>query len=714
MTFTLFGGSEPHRVQTGVVSAEFFDSLGVTPLHGRSFQESDDQPGAQPVLILGYEFWKKAEGGDPRIVGKTYRMNDKPHVVIGVLPPIPQYPNENDVYMPTSACPFRSNPGTIANRNARMLNVFGRLKPGVTIDRFQQEAALIARRLEQEYPAFYPKALGYTANASLLRDDLTREAKPLLLILLAAAAFVLLIGCANVANLILARMARREQELVIRTALGAGGGRLLRQLLTESFLIALLASALAILFAFAGVHPFANVAGQLTPRAHEVRIDKWVLGFALLCATATTMVFGSIAALGAGRDIGGGLKRGGRAGGSQGGTWLRSALIAAQVAFSLVLLIGAGLMVRSFLRISQTDSGFVPQRVFAVSFDVNWTTYHNHPKKLNNLSDRLLHKVESQPGVMNAAISSSFPMDPDLRSFGGRPQRFQVEGDPRVEADATAVQSIRIVTPDYFKTLGIPLVSGRTFLDSDRDNTPAVVMINRSLAVKRWGREDPVGKRISFDNGAQWLQVVGIVGDVREFGPDRGAPFQAYVPMAQNPNPGAVLVRTIGEPASIAGLLRRSVREADPDNAITNFETLEQARADSIEHPRALTRLFGLFGVLAMVIAIAGIGSMLALLVRQRTREFGIRIALGATPSDVVGSVIREGMLIVLAGLVLGLAASFELTGFLRRLLFGVDPIDAPTYAFVCILLLAAALVACAVPACQASRTDPNVALRCD
>lgn len=713
MTFTLFGGNEPRRVQTGVVSAGFFDSLGIRPLLGRTFREADDQPGAQPVLVLSYEFWRRSEGGDPNIIGKVYQMNDRPHIVVGVLPPIPQYPNDNDVYMPSSACPFRSNPRTIGNRNARMLSVFGRLKPGVTLDRFSGELSRIAARLQQDYPKFYPDGLGYTAKASLLREDLTSRARLLLLVLLAAAAFVLLIGCANVANLILARMARREQELVIRTAVGAGSGRLLRQLLTESLILALCAAGIGILFAWGSVRPLAHAAGLLTPRAREVSMDGWVLAFAVLCATATTVIFGSVAALYSSRDAGSGLKEKSRTA-DRGRHRLRSALIAAQVAFSFVLLIGAGLMVRSFVRLNQIDPGFVPQRVFAVAFDVNWTTYNGDANKVNALSHRLLEKVEGQPGVLAAAVSSSFPMDPDLRTFGGRPQRFQVEGDPRADAASTAVRSLRIVTPGYFNVLGIPLLSGRIFLDSDRDNTPAVVILNRSLAVRRWGHEDPLGRRISFDNGGHWLQVVGIVGDVREFGPEQDAPFQAYIPMTQNPNPGAILARTAGGPATIAGLLRRAVRDADSGNAITNFETLEQARADSIESPRAVARIFGFFAALALLIAVAGIASMLVLLVRQRTREFGIRIALGAAPRQIVGSVIREGMVMVVVGLALGLAGAFELGRFLSNLLFEVPPTDAPTYALVSALFLIAALIACSLPAYRAARIEPQTALRCD
>src|SRR3954454_19287386 len=292
MTFTLLGGSEARRVRTGVVSPAFFDFFGVKPLLGRTFVEDDDKPGAEAILVLSYEFWRKIEGGDPKIVGRVYRMNNRPHTVIGVLPPIPQYPNENDVYMPTSACPTRSSPRVIASRTFRMMSVFGRLKPGTPVEMCRRDLAGVAQHVKQDNAAAYPDTMGYTASASLLRDDLTKQARPMLFALLGAAAFVLLIACANVANLMLARMARREQELVIRTAVGAGGGRLLRQLLTESLLMAALAAAVGVAFAMLTGKLLAEVSGQFTPRAREIAIDGWVLGFAALCATATTVGFG--------------------------------------------------------------------------------------------------------------------------------------------------------------------------------------------------------------------------------------------------------------------------------------------------------------------------------------------------------------------------------------------------------------------------------------
>jgi predicted permease len=713
MTFTLLGGSEPHRVRTGVVSAGFFDLFGVQPLMGRTFVPGDDRPGAQPVLVLSYEFWKQAERGDPGIVGRKYQMNDKPHTVVGVLPPIPQYPNENDVYMPTVACPFRSSARTIANRGAHMMSVFARLKPEATPDLCRADMAVIARRLKQDYPKFYPEEAGYAASASVLRDDLTRQARPMLLVLLGAAVFVLLIACANVANLILARMARREQELVIRAAVGAGSGRLLRQLLTESLILALLAGLVGLLLAAGSLRLLAQFAGQLTPRAREIGVDGRVLAFALFCAGATTIVFGSVAALFSRHDVAHGLKEGSRAGAEKSRSMLRKALITAQVAFSYVLLIGSGLMVRSFLQLDRVNPGFAPERVFAVGIDPPWSKYTTWQQSLS-LSDRLLEKLQTQPGITSVAVASSFPLDPDAASLGGWESNFQIEGQDPSTAGTIPRAAMRVATPDYFRTLGIPLVSGRTFTDFDRRETLPVAVISRSLALHRWGQQEPIGKRVTFDRGDHFITIVGVVGDVKEFSLDHDAPDQIYRPMAQLTAPGTVLVRTAAGPSAMAATIRRLVREVDPEMAITNTETLEQARQDAVRSPRATARLFGLYAGLAFVIAITGIAFMLALWVRQRTRELGIRMALGASPSGIVGIVIRQGMGLVAAGLAIGFAGSLAFTDLLKALLFQVTPTDTPTYVLVSVFLAGAALLASYVPARRAAGIDPQEALRCE
>jgi putative ABC transport system permease protein len=711
MNFTLFGGAEPRRVRTGVVSANFFDFFGVKPVMGRAFVADDDRLGAPAVLLVSYEYWRKMLGGDPNIVGRVFQMNDRPHTVVGVLPPIPQYPNENDVYMPTSACPTRSSPGVIASRTFRMMSLFGRMKPNTPVEFCRRDLNDAARQMRQDNAAAYPANLGVDSSVALLRQDLTEQARPMLLVLLGAAAFVLLIACANVANLMLARMARREQELVIRTAVGAGSGRLLRQLLTESFLMALLAAAVGVAFAFGTTKLLADFSSQFTPRSREIGVDGWVLAFAALCATATTVVFGSMAALYARGDIAAGLKDGGRTSADRRRTLTRGALIAAQVAFSFILLTGAGLMVRSFRQLQSVDAGFSAQRVFAIRFNLNWAKYNDNAR-FRQTFHRILDRVQQQPGVAMAAVASALPMDPDFQ--GGRPQRFRVEGDPRTEAESPIIRATRSVTPDYFQTLGIPVIAGRSFRDDDGRQDPQVIVISRSLAAARWPHNDPIGRRLSFDNGASWYQILGVVGDVKENGLAKEAPIEVYQPLEQSPTPTALVARSVGDPAAIGGLLRRAILDADPDTAISRFETLEEERDAAVSSPRILARLFTGFAVLAFVIAVAGIASMLALWVRQRKREIGIRMALGASPGSIVGEVVRRGMVLAAIGLVVGAIGASQLTRWMKSLLFQVQPNDVATFTIVGVLLLVAALLACLAPARRASRIDPQDALRAD
>ena len=710
MTFTLYGKESAHRVRTGVVSPQFFDVFGVRPLLGRTFIAADDRAGAERVLVLSYEFWRQIERGDPNIIGKRYEMNDSMHTVIGVLPQIPQYPDENDVYMPTSSCPFRSNPAHVSDRNMRMFSMFGRLKAGETLDHCSLDLSNISHQLQKDYPDAYPKSSGMTTTVTLLRQDLIREARPLLLVLWAAAAFVLLIACANVANLILARMSRREHELMVRTAVGAGSTRLFRQLLTESFFLALLASCFGLLFTFGTLELMKDFVAQLTPRAREISVDRGVLFFAILCTTITTVVFGSVASLHFRQDLSSGLKEGGRTGAEGGSQFLRRLLIAAQIAFSFVLLIGAGLMVRSFIKLSQVNPGFAPQNVMVARISLDSTKFASAEQRYS-LGQRIQETISGLPGVISAAVSSSFPMDRE-NQFGGRPIRFQVENDPRPESESPPVTNARSATPDYFKTLGIPLRAGRLFRDSDTSKAPQVILINQSLATKRWGHGDPVGKRIMIDNGQTWLTIIGVVGDVKEFGLKHDTPYEIYFPFSQASFLGSVLVRTAGSPAAMSETLRRMLQQIEPRMAVVRLETMEQARQDSIASSRTLTRLFLVFAALALAIAITGIGSMLALWVRQRTREIGIRMALGASPRKILTALVRQGMVLSVAGVVAGLLVALGFSRLLTSLLFRVKSTDAATYVVVAVLLLIAALVACYIPARRAAQVDPQLALR--
>jgi putative ABC transport system permease protein len=711
MSFTLYGGPEAYRVRTGVVSHDFFQFFGIQPMLGRAFLPEDEKPGALPVLLLSYEFWKKNEHGDPNVVGKRYEMNDRPHVVIGVLPPIPQYPDENDVYMTTTSCPFRSGAGFIAGRKNRMMSVFARTKPGMPLDHCNAELGGVGRQLASEYPEAYPESAGYVANATSLRDDLTKQARPVMLVLLGAAAFVLLIACANVANLILARMARREQELVIRTAVGAGAGRLLRQLLTESLVMALAAAAVGVGFAAGSMKLIGQFASQLTPRAREIGVDGWMLAFAITCAVATTVIFGSISALYARRDIASGLKDGGRSNAERSRAFLRSGLIAAQVAFSYALLIGAGLMMKSFEALDHVNPGFVPQHAFGIRIVPDWSK-HGAQRDRMALGRRILQTLSEQPGVLAVSLANSFPLEPELIQNGPVARSFRAEGESPDQAEKTPAVSIRAASSEYFRALSVPLVAGRVFRDSDTAETEPVALVNRSLAQKRWPNQNPIGRRIMAENSDTWFRIVGIVGDVKEVSLSDPPADQVYVPVLQTGAIGAVIVRASTDSDAVAKQVRRVLHEVDPQIAIGGIETLDAARVEAESSPRTVARLFSLFGGLALLIAIAGIASMLALWVRQRTRELGIRLALGASSSDIVGAILRQGFTLVAIGLGCGIGGALLMTRALKGMLFGVTPTDVETYAAVSALLLAAALGACWAPARRAARIDPQQALR--
>jgi len=718
MSFTLFGHGDPERVRTGVVSANYFALFGVQPLLGRAFLPDDEKLGAPPVLLLSYEYWKNNFGSDPGIVGKTFEMNDKVHTVVGVLPPVPQYPNENDVYMATSACPFRSSKMHLEDRDMRMMEVFGRLKPGVTVAQASADAATVAAGLQAAYPKSYAENIGFTSSATPLQQELTQEARPTLLLLLAAAAFVLLIACANVANLTLARMARREREIAVRSALGAGRSRILRQLLTESFLLAILGGILGLLLAYGSLELLTDFVGRLTPRAREIHIDSEVLLFTLAAALGTSIVFGTLSALFSRANLTSSLKEGstGTGSGLQQNR-VRSALIVCQVAFSFVLLIGAGLMLRSLIKMQQVDAGIVPQHVLAMRIAFNWSKY-SAADKTRVVIQKLLDRVKSEPGVLSAAISSRYPFEPETISGGPESVSFafQIDGRQLQPGQAPPVSTYAAVSPDYFKTLGIPLKTGRMLAETDSDDLKAlqVVVINEAAKRRFWPNEDALGKRVSADGGEHWATIVGIVGDVREFGLDHAPSPEFYGAQAEGPRPGNLIVRTAVEPRSMAQALTRAVHDVDAQTAVTHILTLEQARYESMASPRVTASLLGIFAGLALVIATAGIGGIMALMVSQRVREIGIRIALGARPVSILQMVLGQGMLLAVLGVGIGIAGAIALTGLVKSLLFEVPPTDVLTFSGVGLTLLAAAALASYLPARRAAAVDPNVALRAD
>ena len=709
MPFSLYGRGEPQQVETGVVSWNFFQVMGVSPLLGRTFLQGEDEEGAEPVLVLSHAFWKNKLGGDPAIVGQTFEMNDRVHTVVGVLPPLPQYPDDNDVYMPVSSCPFRMNPNTRTGYGARMLQLFARARPGVTVDQAQADVKTISARLHAEHAEAYPAARGLSVNAASLRDELSREARPTFLVLLGTAGLVLLIACANVANLFLARMSRREREMAVRAALGAGRGRLLRQLLTESTVLAVLGGVLGLALAAAGMGMLKDFAGRFTTRAAEISMDGSVLGFTLLLSVVTGLAFGAMPALSAAGDLVSSLKEGSAAAtvGAR-RMRLRALLIVSQVALAFVLLIGAGLMVRSLIKLTQVDPGFDATNVLAVDVPLNWSKYTTQNAR-REFFGRLFERLRAEPGVSMVAATSSVPLG------GGQPYLQPVLVQDRPSAgpgDPPATAEFNSSSPEYFKLIGAPILQGRDFTAADRDSAPPVVIVNQTMARQVWGAESPLGKRISFNNGRSWAEVVGVVGDVKEFGLEADVPAQMFFAFDQFPGAGTVLLRTAGDPLSLARRVAQAVYAIDPNQPVDEVRTLEELRRNSLASPRLTTTLLTMFAVLALIITAAGLAGVIAFTVSQRTHEIGIRMALGAERGTVLGMVLRQGLAMVVVGLAIGVAGAVALSHVMSGLLFGVEATDPLTFVAVGLLLFAVALAACLIPARRATAISPMLALR--
>ncbi len=709
MTFTLLGHEEPQRVQTGVVSPEFFDLFGVRPQLGRTFLLSDDQPGAQAVLVLSYDYWQRHFGGDPGIVGKVFQMNNRPHAVVGVLPPLPQYPNKNDVYMPTSACPFRSAPAFRADRSARMMSLFGRLKPGVSLDQAQTDLDVIARGMVRDYPETYPATGGFAVRASNFQEEITRNARPTLLILLCATTMVLLIACANVANLMLSRLLRRDIELAVRSALGASGSRLLRQMVTEGSLLAFAGGGLGLLLAAATLDTLMAFTARFTPRASEIHLDASMLWFTLIFSMLSGILLGSVPSLTAGENQVAALNTSGsRLTVGTGRRRMRTILAVAQVTISFVLLMGAGLMLRSLFGLQHVDPGFDPQNVLTARLSLNWTKY-NSPERRREFGAAVLEKLEANPGVLAAAITIFNPLNENQMSMS---TDVLIEGRPLQKGQVSPRVEYRVASPAYFRALGVPILTGRGFSSRDgQDATPAAI-VNQSMARHQWGGENPLGKRVSLDHGKTWMTIVGVAGDAKQRGLDKEAGDELYQPFAQNPNIGALLVRSSRDPRSIERLVREAVHAIDPNQPVDKFQTLEAVRREALAPPRLTALLLGLFAALALVITATGVGGMLALSVSQRRQEFGIRMALGATAGSVERAVLREGLLIVLAGLALGSLGSVWLTQIMSGMLYGILPNDPATYLGVSVALLFLAGLACYIPARRVTSIHPIEVMR--
>jgi predicted permease len=706
MWFVLLGRGEPERVQTGVVSWNYFDLFGVKPVAGRTFREADDAHGADAVLVLSNSYWKSRFGGDPRVVGQVFEMNDRPHTVIGVLPPIPQFPDENDVYMPVSACPFRSSEGVRTSRNARMVQAFGRLRPGATHQASISDLAVVATNLQQTYPQNYPASAGFTATALSLRDELTRGFRPTLAMLLGAAGFLLLIVCASVANLMLARLLKREREMAIRMSLGAGRWRLVRQLLTESTLLALAGAAVGLLIAMVTLDLLVTLADQFTTRSQEISLNWVVLAFTLAIATLTGVIVGAIPALPGRISLASAIQEGGRTVTGGRGS-LRSALIVAQVAVSFVLLIGAGLMMRSLLALQSVDPGIRTDSVLSMRVALNFSKYTTPPLRAQFLTD-LDDRLRNLPGVRSAGGAATFP----LNEGGGFTTGVRIQGQPEVEVARLPRAEFQSATPGYFQTVGISLLRGRLIEAGDVADREAVAVISDSMAKQFFADADPIGARMSTNNGQSWITIVGVVGDIRNSLSSRPS-STFYRPLAQAPQLTVMfLARTSGPPGQLIQQMRSTVHAIDPNQPVDQFRTLDEVRSASLSAPRLTATLITVFACIALLITASGLAGVIAFSVNQRAQEFGVRMALGASRASVLQLVLAQGVRLVALGLVLGALAAVALAGTVRVLLFNTEPTDIPTYVGVALVLAIVALMACLLPAQRAASVDPLIALR--
>ncbi len=705
--FTLFDRGKPERVQSGVVSGNFFEVMGIRPTLGRAFAPGELQDG-EAVLLLSHDFWQSHFDGDPAVIGRTVEMNDRIHTIVGVLPDdLPRYPGDNDVWMPSYACPWRTGDPWQENRDQRVLTAIGRLAPAVSLAQAEDDVARIAREMQVEHPEAYPDNGGVDTTLSPLKSVLTEEARPVFLVLLGMAGFILLIACANVTNLTLARMAGREEELSIRAALGAGRGRLMRQLVTESTALAVAGGALGMLLAFSAVDLFAAFAGRFTPRAAEVRVDGWLLLFTAGVSLAAGLAVGLVSSLLYARNVAGSLRHGGgHATDGTGRQRVRNLLVVSQLAVTFVLLVGAGLMLRSFMKLQQVDPGFSPENVLTMQIDLDWSVYQGDGDRRRAFFRALLERTRVIPGVRSAALAGTVPLG------GGVPNTdFRIEGRSLPEGDTRPRADVQVVSPDYFDTLRVPLLRGRTFVELDHDEATDVAVINQSLARRYWGDADPVGTRIGGE--ANWVTIVGVVGDVKQDGLADDFAEQVYLPVAQSTPMGVnLLIRTVSDPMTIARAATAAVHSIDPRQPVAFVRTLEDVRSDDLASPRLITLLLGLFAALALLISVAGIVGLVAFTASQRTRELGIRIALGAGRGSVLWMVIRQGVALTLVGLAVGTAGALVLTQSIGSWLYNVTPTDVTTFISISLVFISTAVLAAYVPARRAARVDPMVALR--
>jgi putative ABC transport system permease protein len=704
VSFNMIGAGDPEQIRGMKVTDGFFAMLGAQPLLGRDFLPEEDQPGRDNVVILNYGLWQRRFGGDPKILNQTLTLSGQSYTVIGVMPATFRFGGPDlDLWKPMA---FTAQETQI--HGGHWLGAIGRLKPGATENHARAEMITIAGRLAAQYP---DANTGWSVKLMPLLEYTVRSVKPALIVLLCAVAFVLLIACANVANLLLARAAGRQKEIAIRTAVGAGRARIIRQLLTESGLLALLGGAAGLALAKWGMDLLLKLAPQGLPRMNDVSLDGRALAFTAVVTLLTGVIFGLVPALQSSKpnlnetmnDTGRGSTEGRQR------QLVRSALVVLEVASALVLLVGAGLFIKSFWRLQQVDPGFNPDNTLTLTVSLPRTKYPEDTQRIA-FFQQLLENVGALPGVQAAGATNPLPLT------GDTVLAFVVQGRPALPPGAGQSTNFYAASADYFKALGIPLRRGRLFTERDVRDSPHVAVINETMARKIFPDEDPIGKRITFDGGGKnpdWYEIVGIVGDVKQYGLDQATPMQTYEPYTQQTYSSMTLVaRTAGDPAKLTAAIRNAVLQLDKEQPIANIRTLDEILSTSVAQQRFSTLLLGIFAAVAMLLAAVGIYGVLSYAVTQRTHEIGIRVALGAARSDVLRLVVGAGMRLTLLGVGAGLAAAFALTRLMSTLLFDVSATDPMTFGLIALLIVTVALLACWVPARRATKVDPMVALR--
>lgn len=705
--FSVMGPEGPMLVPGAHISGDFFQATGIGPAYGRPFAPEEDQPGAAPVAILGYELWQNQFGGNQNVIGQSITADGQSLTVIGIMPAgFKLFEEKIDLWVPRV---FETNfltPQQI-QRGGIYLAVFGRLKSDVTLDQARAALTVTSEQYQQAFSGNSDAANGMGAGS--LREYLVGDISSTLWILLGAVAFVLLIACANVASLLLARVATRQREIAVRMSLGATFWRLVRQTLTESILLSVVGGVVGLLLAFLGLKLVLGMGSEVIPRAGEIQLDRWVLIFTLLISVLTGIVFGVAPALLQARtNSNESLKEGAR--GESGGVRrhrLHQALVVAEVALTLVLLIGAGLLIRSFLRLRNVDTGLNPRGVLTMQLVLPASRYGT-PAQQAIFYDQLLEKVKSLPGVTSAGMTTRLHLDEP-----GSTILFFPEG--QVDQGAQNPQGrLRIVSPQYFDTMGIPLVQGRMFNERDTAAGPRVMIINESMARRYFQNQNPLGKRITYTLDRLTCEVVGVVRDAKTSVVQTQASEEMYVPYPQRTVPRMMLVvrGSSPDPLSLSGEVRRQVQAVDKEQPVAKIRSMDQVIADTLSQPRFMTTLLIIFAVVALILATVGIYGVMSYSVTERTKEFGILMAVGAQQRDVLKMVLKQGLILAVIGVVIGLIATIPLRKLLLSQMHGISATDPLTLVTVSLLLMTVALLACYIPALRATRVDPLDALR--